>query len=898
MNITYINEGKVNSIDTNRALKMITQGNHMIETIENIREIAKAGGKTANLKQEMLSSFIFGGEFSSGKRTIPTVDDLIAPSGLVYLDFDFSVKEKSKASKTKEAVAADPFIAAVWTSVGGGGLGALARAKISTKEDYTNVYKNLINYYKNKGITLDPACSNINRRTFITYDPDAFIRYELFDEDIEDENMYIVEINDKDTKIAISQYSGHHRQISEKFDYEKFYTSVIEHFSQNGPSITPKYQHSVILALGMIAIYKENDKKQNKSNDIESLYNETLSDYLRISKLFEGYNENSLKNRFRDLWSLDTDKIGVGSLIYLARELGWKADGEMISGINIIHVLNEYFEVSIGTNPRREIVPKLYQRDVADLSRTYGKEVLEMATMYQDFANEPCNIKSKYERELLVGGKMFYNIYPEPAKEAKQGDCYTILGFIKHIFGEKYELGLDYLQILYTMPKHPLPVLVLVSKEQGTGKSMFTNLLKALLGNCVTKIGSNDVKQDFNDFVKSLVVVFEEFTNGDKDFYNIIKKYSTEQSSVRVNEKFQRPYEVYVYLKFVMTSNDEDDFLKICINDSRFCVLKVPIPPHKNPSLNDVIIDEIPAFMYFLENRQIKNPRRDRLWFTPEQFDSEAKQKVIEVTEDRMSARIKEFLIKAFEQNPNEKEIAMPAKDIGDAVCKYFKMKSVYSSSAMKPAIMQLPNTRISKLVKVPTVTVSDDLKTISIDKEVKKPATPFIFKREDYSEPELAKLDEETCAYYAPKLEEFIKIDNANLGRSFLAKERLFEIVKQFGNQEDTTFSEMQVKTILDYLCKKGSVTYIEEGYKINNTDNEKFKILDDKVEEVYGKIVNKFNGILVTCEDLKNIVDSSNILSNDLDYILKRLKSSNRIMDFSYNSHGDLHLSYPLPY
>ena len=47
-----------------------------------------------------------------------------------------------------------------------------------------------------------------------------------------------------------------------------------------------------------------------------------------------------------------------------------------------------------------------------------------------------------------------------------------------HIFGDQYELGLDYLQILYTMPQQKLPILLLVSEERNTGKSTILNFLR------------------------------------------------------------------------------------------------------------------------------------------------------------------------------------------------------------------------------------------------------------------------------------------------------------------------------------------------------------------------------------------------------------------------------------
>lgn len=66
---------------------------------------------------------------------------------------------------------------------------------------------------------------------------------------------------------------------------------------------------------------------------------------------------------------------------------------------------------------------------------------------------------------------------------------------IEHIFGEQYELGMDYLQLLYLQPVQKLPILLLVSEERNTGKSTFLNFLKALFQNNVTFNTNEDYPQ-------------------------------------------------------------------------------------------------------------------------------------------------------------------------------------------------------------------------------------------------------------------------------------------------------------------------------------------------------------------------------------------------------------------
>ncbi len=69
---------------------------------------------------------------------------------------------------------------------------------------------------------------------------------------------------------------------------------------------------------------------------------------------------------------------------------------------------------------------------------------------------------------------------------------------MRHIFGSQYDLGLDYLQLLYTMPLQKLPILLLVSEERNTGKSTFLNFIKALFEANVTFNTNESFRSQFN----------------------------------------------------------------------------------------------------------------------------------------------------------------------------------------------------------------------------------------------------------------------------------------------------------------------------------------------------------------------------------------------------------------
>jgi hypothetical protein len=103
--------------------------------------------------------------------------------------------------------------------------------------------------------------------------------------------------------------------------------------------------------------------------------------------------------------------------------------------------------------------------------------------------------------------------------------------------------------------------LLLVSERQGMGKSTLgERILAPLVGmNNVGFPGERDiVESGFNDWVanKRLIVVGEIYTGHSFKSYNILKHYLTDKS-IRVNEKFQRPYTIENWVHMVACSNSK-----------------------------------------------------------------------------------------------------------------------------------------------------------------------------------------------------------------------------------------------------------------------------------------------------------------------------------------------------
>ena len=122
----------------------------------------------------------------------------------------------------------------------------------------------------------------------------------------------------------------------------------------------------------------------------------------------------------------------------------------------------------------------------------------------------------------------FLNLYEPIGHQPKEGDFSHIQALVYHIFGEQYELGMDYLQLLYLQPVQKLPILLLVSEERNTGKSTFLNFLKAMFRNNVTFNTNEDFRSQFNsDWTGKLIIVVDEVLLNRREDSERLKNLST-----------------------------------------------------------------------------------------------------------------------------------------------------------------------------------------------------------------------------------------------------------------------------------------------------------------------------------------------------------------------------------
>ncbi|GAA3560397.1 primase-helicase family protein [Snuella lapsa] len=277
------------------------------------------------------------------------------------------------------------------------------------------------------------------------------------------------------------------------------------------------------------------------------------------------------------------------------------------------------------------------------IKHDHGKNYLSKIPKYDGFTCIPSHLE--YQQEYFG----FYNTYSPLSRSPQEGEIETTLKFVKHIFGPQFELGLDYLQILYMRPVQVLPILCLVSKERTTGKSTFLKWLKAMFENNLTYLTNDSFGSPFNaDWVNKLLICIDEVLFNREELTERIKYLSTTNTNM-LEAKGRDKREVEFFGKFILCSNNEDNFIKIDANETRFWVLKIPSITQEETDFLDNLISEIPAFLHFLIHRKLSSRHVTRMWFQPQQLMTKALLRLIRNNRNRVEKELASILLNAME---------------------------------------------------------------------------------------------------------------------------------------------------------------------------------------------------------------------------------------------------------
>ena len=353
-----------------------------------------------------------------------------------------------------------------------------------------------------------------------------------------------------------------------------------------------------------------------------------------------------------------------GNSYYFADETGkvtasWRGEQN-----NYIRIGIDYYKkvVEKSHNGQTEINLKKWAVSIIKADYNKAAEFLRLIPKCDSFTNIPDNNPETYQ-QIIISEKdgitsRLYNLYCPIGHVPVQGEWTNINKLLHHIFDYKnnagdslYEFALDYLQLLYTEPAQKLPIICLISKTRGTGKSTFLDLLRAIYIENMRILDSERISSKFNGewAGKLIVAVDESLIDTDKPtVLNRLKMIAT-NSTIPFEEKGCTAREVPNFSKLIMCSNDENNFIKMESEENRYCIIKVPkIEGRSDTHLVRKMKSEIPAFLYFLKNRQLYYQEGGRLYFEENIYRTPALSNIIERTENKLVKNIKSVLKDQF----------------------------------------------------------------------------------------------------------------------------------------------------------------------------------------------------------------------------------------------------------
>ena len=273
------------------------------------------------------------------------------------------------------------------------------------------------------------------------------------------------------------------------------------------------------------------------------------------------------------------------------------------------------------------------------LRQDYGKHYLATVPKYDGF----CTVPEHVSYRPVIG--KFLNLYEPIDHKPMEGVFPSIQSLVRHIFGEQYELGMDYLQLLYLQPIQKLPILLLVSEERNTGKSTFLNFLKLLFQNNVTFNTNEDFRSQFNsDWAGKLLIVVDEVLLNRREDSERLKNLST-TLSYKVEAKGKDRDEIAFFAKFVLCSNNEHLPVIIDAGETRYWVRKIDRLQSDDTDFLQKLKAEIPAFLYHLQHRQLSTEKESRMWFAPSLLHTEALRKIIRSNRNRLEIEMCELIL-------------------------------------------------------------------------------------------------------------------------------------------------------------------------------------------------------------------------------------------------------------
>ncbi|TDH23979.1 helicase [Segetibacter sp. 3557_3] len=298
------------------------------------------------------------------------------------------------------------------------------------------------------------------------------------------------------------------------------------------------------------------------------------------------------------------------------------------------------------------------------IKQDHGKHFLSSVPRFDGFCLVPGHLD--YKREI----EDFYNRYHPFVHQPAAGHPTKILVFLNHVFGEQLDIGLDYLKILLLYPMQTLPILCLVSSERNTGKTTFLNFVKAIFCDNMTINSNEDFRSNFNsEWAHKLIIGVDETFLDRKEDSERIKSLSTSKY-YKIEAKGQDRQEIEFFGKFILCSNNEDNFIIIDPGEIRYWIRRLPPLQYENTNLLKELKSEIAFFIHYLLERSFTTQRSTRMWFRPDQLATPALKRVKRYNHNKLEVEMAQMLLLILDVKEGVEEICFSLSDIQEWLAK------------------------------------------------------------------------------------------------------------------------------------------------------------------------------------------------------------------------------------
>jgi hypothetical protein len=347
-------------------------------------------------------------------------------------------------------------------------------------------------------------------------------------------------------------------------------------------------------------------------------------------------------------------------------------------------VETNWYKIIRKPDNRGNQVRQISKTSVGNLTLDYVKkgypQFLQTIETYDDFINIAENDPDKYKRRIVSTDdtSSFYNMYEPISHRPEVGEWKYIRDFLNHIFGEQYIHALDYLYMTYLHPAIKMPVICLVSREGGTGKTTFLKFLKDIFQENVAIIGNAELGDRFNDdYAARLIIAVDEGMVEKGETIEKIKQWAT-ADYINMDKKNASRVPMEFIGHILMTSNHPDTFMRISEFEERFWVRHVPVATKSLPNLRELMQLEIPAFLNYLKNEHKLNTEHShsRFYFNMKDLETAALNKLKDRSQSQLIRNFKLHMRDLFiEYNSH------PESD--DFSTLYLTLKEVREADAM-----------------------------------------------------------------------------------------------------------------------------------------------------------------------------------------------------------------------